>query len=40
MPPGVMLQEPRQETQEQQVDDSHQQGLNRNLESANSCMGD
>ncbi|MCI17350.1 hypothetical protein A2U01_0038497, partial [Trifolium medium] len=40
MPPGTVLQGLQQETQEQNIDDSHQQGINQNLESANSCMGD
>ncbi|MCI75916.1 hypothetical protein A2U01_0097185, partial [Trifolium medium] len=40
MPPGIILQESRQEVQEPPIDDSHQQGPTLNLESANSCMGD
>ncbi|MCI65933.1 hypothetical protein A2U01_0087191, partial [Trifolium medium] len=40
MPSGSILQEPRQEVHEPPIDDSHQQGPNLNLESANSCMGD
>ncbi|MCI32127.1 hypothetical protein A2U01_0053339, partial [Trifolium medium] len=40
MPPGIILEETRQEMQEPPTADSHQQGPVPNLESANSCMGD
>ncbi|MCI43641.1 hypothetical protein A2U01_0064879, partial [Trifolium medium] len=38
--PDITLNEPPQEILEQPIDESQQQELNQNFESANSCMGD
>ncbi|MCI59749.1 hypothetical protein A2U01_0081004, partial [Trifolium medium] len=40
VPPGTVFPESLQEAKEPPINDSHQQGLTLNLESANSCMGD